>query len=479
MKRKMLLIASATALVAAALVVLGEKIGRNLSADMAQYNAADVAWVSISAGLVMLMTPALGFFYGGLVRQKNLVSTVVQCFTIFAVACVVWTLWGYTLAFAPSVGGGGIIGGLKYLFLRGVGLAPDTAYASTVPALSFYFFQMKFAAITPALIIGAIAERIRFRSVLVFIIVWATVVYAPVAHWVWGVGGWLRELGTLDFAGGIVVHLLAGVSALAAALVVGRRVASPDEPTGPSNVPFVILGAALLWFGWFGFNAGSALAMNGVAVNTLVVTNTAACFACVAWMLVDWVLVGKPTATGAAVGAICGLGAVTPASGYINIYSAMVIGLVAGVVCNFVMVLMKRGPLDDTLDVFACHGVGGFWGSLATGLFADKLMNPAGADGLFHGNPHQFLIQLVAVVTAAAWGFLMTIGVLKIIDRVMGLRVTAEEEAQGLDMTQHGEQAYAGLVWYVPSVITPREGDEPIRPEEVRYTYQRKGVGKR
>ncbi|HEY3396408.1 MAG TPA: ammonium transporter [Armatimonadota bacterium] len=442
-------------------------------------NPADIAWVSISAGLVMLMTPALGFFYGGLVRQKNLVSTVVQCFTIFAVACVVWTLWGYTLAFAPSAGGMGLIGGFKHLFLRGIGLAPDLAYTDKVPALSFYFFQMKFAAITPALIVGAIAERIRFRSVLVFIIVWATVVYAPVAHWVWGDGGWLRQLGTLDFAGGIVVHLLAGVSALAAALVVGRRRATgPEEATGPANVPFVILGAALLWFGWFGFNAGSALAMNGVAVNTLVTTNTAACFACVAWMLIDWYLVGKPTATGAAIGAVCGLGAITPASGYVNIYAAMVIGLVAGAVCNFVMVLMKRSRLDDTLDVFACHGVGGFWGSLATGLFAQKLMNPAGADGLFYGNPHQFLIQLFAVGVAAAWGFVMTIVVLKLIERVMGLRVTAEEEAQGLDVTQHGEQAYGGLVWYVPSVVSPRESDEPIRPQ-VRYTYQKKGPGGR
>jgi Amt family ammonium transporter len=276
------------------------------------------------------------------------------------------------------------------------------------------------------------------------------------------------------------VHLLAGVSALAAALVVGRRrVTSPDEPSGPANVPFVILGAALLWFGWFGFNAGSALAMNGIAVNALVTTNTAACFACVAWMLVDWYLIGKPTATGAAVGAICGLGAITPASGFVNIYAAMVIGLVAGVVCNFVMVLMKRGPLDDTLDVFACHGVGGCWGSLATGLFAEKVMNPAGNNGLFYGNPHQFLVQLVAVITAAAWGFLLTVGVLKIIDRVMGLRVTAEEEEQGLDMTQHGEQAYAGLVWYVPSVVPPKESEEPIRPQEVRYTYQRKGPGRR
>ena len=477
MKRKMLLIGSIIVSVCALLAWVGRHLGPAHSADVSALVPADVAWVSISAGLVMLMTPALGFFYGGLVRQKNLVSTVVQCFTIFAVACAVWTLWGYSLAFAPSHGG--FLGGLKYLLLRGVGLSPDPAYAKTIPALSFYFFQMKFAAITPALIIGAIAERIRFRSLLVFIVIWATVVYAPVAHWVWGDGGWLRRLVALDFAGGTVVHILAGVSALAAALVVGRRTVAPDEPEGPSNVPFVILGASLLWFGWFGFNAGSALAINGLAVNALVVTNLAAAFACLSWMAVDWYLNGKPTATGAAIGAVCGLVAITPASGYVDVYAALIIGLLAGVICNFFVVLMKRTSLDDTLDVFACHGIGGIWGALATGLFASSAVNAAGGNGLLYGNPKQLAIQALAVVAVAAWSFFLSVGLLKLIDRVVGLRVTAEEEALGLDVSQHGEQAYAGLVWYVPSVVEPRN-DDAIRPQEVRYTYEKKALaGKR
>jgi Amt family ammonium transporter len=476
MKRKMLLIGSVIVALSALLAWVGREIGAAGHQDVPGLNAADMAWVSIAAGLVMLMTPALGFFYGGLVRQKNLVSTVVQCFTIFAVACAVWTFWGYSLAFAPTHGG--IIGGLKHLMLNGVGIAPDPAYAKTIPALSVYFFQMKFAAITPALIIGAIAERIRFRSLLVFIVIWATVVYAPVAHWVWGEGGWLRNLGALDFAGGTVVHILAGVSALAAALVVGRRQKSTEEPEGPSNVPFVILGAALLWFGWFGFNAGSALAINGLAVNALVVTNLAAAFATISWMAVDWYLNGKPTATGAAIGAVCGLVAITPASGYVDAYAAIVIGLLAGVLCNFFVVLMKRTRLDDTLDVFACHGIGGIWGALATGLFAEKALNAAGANGLLYGNPRQFAVQVLAVVAVAAWSFVLSVGLLKVIDKVMGLRVSAEEEAQGLDVSQHGEQAYAGLVWYVPSVVQPHNGDA-IRPERVRYTFEKKQVAGR
>ncbi len=471
MKRKLYLLGSITLALSALLTWAGRQLTPADSPDLSGLVPADVAWVSLCAALVMLMTPALGFFYGGLVRQKNLVSTVVQCFTIFAVAGGVWTLWGYSLAFAP--GHGGIIGGLKYLLLQGVGLAPDPVYAATIPALSVYFFQMKFAAITPALIIGAIAERIRFRTLLVFIVVWATVVYAPVAHWVWGEGGWLRTLGALDFAGGTVVHILAGVSALAAALVVGRRTVSPEEPEGPSNVPFVILGAALLWFGWFGFNAGSALGINGLAVNALVVTNLAAAFATISWMAVDWYLKGKPTATGAAIGAVCGLVAITPASGYVDVYAAIVIGLLAGVICNFFVVLMHRTRLDDTLDVFACHGVGGVWGALATGLFASKAINPAGADGLLYGNPRLLALQALAVIAVAAWAFLLSVGLLKLLDRLMGLRVTPEEEAQGLDVSQHGEQAYAGLVWYVPSVVEPRNG-ETIRPERARYTYERK-----
>jgi ammonium transporter, Amt family len=440
MKVKMFSILAGMIVLTVILIQLSRSGAITTSGAVGELNGADTAWVSIAAALVMLMTPALGFFYGGLVRQKNVVSTIMQCVIIFAVSTGVWTLWGYSLAFAPSHGG--IIGGLKYAFLRGVGAAPDPAYAATIPAALFYFFQLKFAAITPALIIGAFAERIRFRSLLVFVVLWTTIVYAPAAHWVWGVGGWLRDLGALDFAGGTVVHVLAGVSALGSALVIGRR-NKLAHSARPSNVPFVILGAALLWFGWFGFNAGSALGINGVAVNAMVVTNIAAAFAGLSWMIVDWVLWGKPSATGAATGAVCGLVAITPAAGYVDSIAAIIIGLLAGMICSFAVVLMDRTKLDDTLDVFACHGVGGIFGALATGFFAQKLINSGGANGLFFGNPKQVLIQIAAVAATAIWGFVMSIVLLKIIDKVMGLRVTPEEEEMGLDLSQHGETAYS------------------------------------
>lgn len=439
MKQKML-IAAAVAVAVAGLFAILSVTGISLSpGNIEGLNAADMAWVSVAAGLVMLMTPALGFFYGGLVRQKNLVSTIVQCLIIFAVASAVWTLWGYSLAFAPSIGG--FVGNLRYTLLQGVGAAPDPDYADNIPALSFYFFQMKFAAITPALIIGAFAERIRFRSLLVFIIIWATVVYSPVAHWVWGVGGWLGGLGALDFAGGTVVHVLAGASALACALVIGRR-SGERRPHLPCNIPFVILGAALLWFGWFGFNAGSALGMNDIAVNALVTTNIAAAFATISWMALDWFLNGKPSATGAAIGAVCGLVAITPAAGFVDVNAAIAIGLLAGIICNFAIILLSRTSLDDTLDVFACHGVGGIWGALATGIFASTAVNSGGADGLLHGNPMQFVVQVVAVVVTALWAFVLSVVILKAVGAVMGLRVTPEEEEMGLDMAQHGEYAF-------------------------------------
>jgi len=440
MRTKMLIIWVLLVLVAALFGALSIFNVGVPAAPLEGLQPADVAWVSVAAGLVMLMTPALGFFYGGLVRQKNLVSTIVQCLIIFAVASAVWTLWGYSLAFAPSQGG--LVGGLKYALLRRVGAAPDKTYAPNLPALSFYFFQMKFAAITPALIIGAFAERVRFRSLVVFIVVWATLVYSPAAHWVWGEGGWLRKLGALDFAGGTVVHVLAGASALAAAFVIGRRTGA-DRPHLPCNVPFVVLGAALLWFGWFGFNAGSALSINGVAVNALVTTNIAAAFATLSWMAVDWYLNGKPSATGAAIGGVCGLVAITPAAGFVDVSAAIAIGIVAGMVCNFVVILLNRTALDDTLDVFACHGVGGMWGAIATGIFAQKAVNVAGNNGLLFGNPKQVAIQALAVVAVAVWAFLMSAVILKVIDWTMGLRVSAEEEEMGLDLSQHGEYAFA------------------------------------
>ena len=442
MKNKMVIMAVAVVAIAVILAWLSRwPIPSSEGAD-AMLNGADTAWVSIAAALVMLMTPALGFFYGGLVRQKNLVSTLVQCIVIFAVATGVWTLWGYSLAFAPTVGGLGLVGNLKYALLRGVGGKPDPLYAATIPALSFCFFQLKFAAITPALIIGAFAERVKFKSLLAFIVIWATIVYAPVAHWVWGVGGWLRQLGALDFAGGTVVHVLAGSSALASALVIGKRKINGEGDPRPCNVPYVILGAALLWFGWFGFNAGSALAINSLAVNALVTTNIAAAFATLSWMAVDWYIHGKPSASGAAIGAVCGLVAITPAAGFVDVSASMVIGLMAGLICNYVTIAMKRTSLDDTLDVFACHGVGGMFGAIATGIFCQKAINPAGADGLLYGNPKQVLIQLAAVAASAVWGFVMSVVVLKVVDAVMGLRVSPEDEELGLDVSLHGETAY-------------------------------------
>ena len=389
----------------------------------------------------MIMTPALGFFYGGLVRRKNLVSTISQCFAIFAVVSLVWALWGYSLALGPSVSG--VIGSFANVFLNNVGYAPNPGYSATIPALLYMAFQLKFAAITPALIIGAFAERIRFKSLMVFIVLWTTFIYAPIAHWNWAVGGMLRSFGVIDFAGGLVVHTASGVSAVAAALVLGRRTGvDAKHEVRPNNVPFVILGAAILWFGWFGFNAGSALAANALAVNALVVTNLAAAAAAVSWMFTDWIRKGKPSAIGLSVGAVAGLVAITPASGYVGPMPSIIIGLVAGVLCNYVGSWRARTTLDDSLDVFACHGAGGMWGTIATGLFASSLINPAGPNGLFYGNPAQLGIQAVAVVIVAVFAFVGSYVILKLINLVMPLRVSPQDEDAGLDLSQHGEEAY-------------------------------------
>ncbi len=368
------------------------------------YNPADVAWVLMSTALVMLMTPALAFFYGGLVRRKNLVSTLVQCIAIFAVVSLVWFFWGYSLVFAPSVGG--IIGNLSLLGLNGITInTVNSAYAAGIPEILFFAFQLKFAAITPALIIGACAERIRFKSLLIFVILWSTLIYSPIAHWLWNINGWLHVLGAWDFAGGIVVHVTAGLSALAAALIVGRRKGcvywkdqmkaldrkEPDSKAlgtefKPTNIPYVILGAGLLWFGWFGFNGGSALAADSIAISAVVATNLAAAAAAVSWMLLDWLIKGKPSAIGISVGAVCGMAAVTAAAGYINFTSAVIIGLAAGIISNLVANWRAgRSRIDDTLDVFACHGIGGIIGAVSVGLFAIAAVNPA-VRGLFDGN---------------------------------------------------------------------------------------------
>lgn len=417
-------------------------------------SAGDISWVLTATALVMLMTPALGFFYGGLVRRKNLVSTIVQCLVIFAVVSITWALWGYSLVFGPSVHG--VIGDLSLVGLFKVGIHDvDPAISSTIPTLLYFAFQLKFAAITPALIVGACAERIRFRSLLIFIVLWSTLIYAPIAHWVWNPNGWLHNLGAIDFAGGIVVHVSAGLSALAAALVVGRRkgcvywkdhmkaLDKKDSATEfkPTNIPFVILGAALLWFGWFGFNAGSALAANDVAVSALVTTNLAAAAAAISWMFADWVIKGKPSAIGLSVGAVVGLVAITPAAGYVNVTSAIIIGLAAGVISNLVANWRAgRSRVDDTLDVFACHGVGGLWGSIATGLFALSTIN--GASGLLFGNPHQLVSQLIAVAVVVPFAFFGSYVLLRIVNVFSPLRVSPEEEDSGLDLSQHGEEAY-------------------------------------
>ena len=399
-----------------------------------------IAWVIAATALVMIMTPGLGFFYGGLVRRKNLVSTIVQCMAIFAVVSLAWALWGYTMAFAPSVGHG-FIGNLQFFGLNNVGTAADVTYSSTIPALLFFAFQLKFAAITPALIIGAFAGRIRLKPLLIFILSWVTFIYFPIAHWVWGDGGWLHVMGVEDFAGGMVVHTSAGVSALAAALVIGRGIDFGKE-SRPNNVPYVILGTSILWFGWFGFNAGSALSANDVAVNALVTTNLAAAAAGISWMLLDWVWKGKPSAVGMCVGFVCGLAAVTPAAGFVSPAFSMVIGVAAGVGCNFVTRWRARTKLDDSLDVFACHGVGGMWGTVATGLFASSAINAAGQNGLVYGNPHFAVLQMFAVAVVATFAFVGTFIMLKVINYFSPLRAAPEEQKAGLDEVHFGEEAY-------------------------------------
>lgn len=401
----------------------------------------DIAWVLTATCLVMIMTPALGFFYGGLVRRKNLVSTIVQCLVIFALVSLVWALWGYSIAFAPSVNG--IVGDLSAAGLNNVGAAPNPKYSAQIPELLYFAFQLKFAAITPALIIGAFAERIRFKTLLLFIVLWATLIYAPIAHWVWGIGGWLKLLGVLDFAGGLVVHVSAGLSAVAAALVIGRRRGVRGSASvRPNNIPYVILGASVLWFGWFGFNGGSALAANEIAVSALVVTNLSAAASAISWMFVDMAKKGKASAVGISVGAVAGMVAITPASGYVGVVPAIIIGLVAGVVSNLVSNWRARTKLDDSLDVFACHGAGAIWGLLATGLFASAALNPSGANGAFYGNPLLLGIEAFAVAVVALFSFFGSYFLLKVINLITPIRVSAEEEEAGLDISQHGEIAY-------------------------------------
>jgi Amt family ammonium transporter len=407
---------------------------------MPEINTGDTAWVLVSAALVLLMTPGLALFYGGMVRKKNVVGTLMQSFIVIALIGVQWVLWGYSLAFGPDHGG--IIGGLDWLGLRGVGLAPNPAYAPTIPHQAFMVFQAMFAVITPALITGAFAERMKFKTFLVFILLWATLVYDPIACWVWNSGGWLRKLGALDFAGGAVVHISSGVSALAAAVVLGKRLGYGREPMEAHNISMSVLGAGLLWFGWFGFNAGSALSAGALATSAFVVTNTAGAMGALAWMFTAWAMTGKASLLGAATGAVVGLAAVTPAAGFVGPAGALAIGGVAGVLCYLAVRFRNGRNVDDSLDVWACHGIGGTWGILAAGIFAIAAINPAGADGLLAGNARQLAVQALAVAVVWVYAFIMTWVILKVLDRVMGARVSPVEELVGLDLSQHSEAGY-------------------------------------
>jgi Amt family ammonium transporter len=404
-------------------------------------DTGDTAWMLISTALVMLMTPGLAFFYGGLVRRKNMLSVLMQCLMILCLISLQWVLFGYSLSFGPDRGS--FIGSLDWSFLRHVGLEPNTDYAPTIPHQIFMMFQMMFAVITPALIIGAFAERMKFSALCVFMLLWATLVYNPVAHWVWGVGGFIRNWGALDFAGGTVVHINAGMTALAAALVLGRRQGYPNGMSPPHNLPFAVLGASLLWFGWFGFNAGSALGAGALACSAFTVTHIAAAAAGVSWAMLDWFKHKKPTTLGLITGMVAGLVSITPASGYVTPMGAIWIGIGAGVIPWFAVTYFKNLlGYDDSLDAFGVHGVGGMWGAIATGIFATKSVNPAGNDGLLYGNPMLLWIQIKAVIVTVVFSFVAGIVLLKIVDAVMKLRVGEHEERVGLDLTQHREAAY-------------------------------------
>ncbi len=435
-------------------------------------DTGNTAWVLAAAALVLFMTPGLGFFYGGFTRSKNVLATIMQSFIVVGLVGIQWVVIGYSLAFGPSQGG--IIGDLSFFGLKDVGAAPSDVYATTVPHEAFMIFQAMFAIITPALITGAFAERAKFSTFLVFMLAWSFLVYDPVAHWIFG-PGWLgtidpEGINALDFAGGAAIHVNAGAAALAAALLFGQRKGYGKEPMEPHNVTYIVLGAAILWFGWFGFNAGSAGAASAQAANAFVVTNTAAAAAALSWMFASWALGGKPSVIGAAAGAVAGLVAITPASGFVQPMEAIVIGGVAGVLCYLAVRLRARTSVDDSLDVVGVHGVGGTWGALATGLFAASAVG--GFDGLTHGEPSQLLDQLAAVAVVWVYSFTVTAVILKVLDVVMGLRVSEEEEELGLDVTQHGERGYVFdeasavpvLQYQAPAPPPPAPGPLP-RPE--------------
>lgn len=408
-------------------------------------NTGDTAWILVCAALVFIMTPGVAFFYGGMARRKNILSILTQCFAIICLVSLQWVLFGYSLSFGPDTGYG-IIGNLEWAGLRGVGQEPSSTYAGTVPHLAFMIFQAMFAIITPALMVGAFAERVKFSALVLFTLLWSTFVYDPIAHWVWGAGGWLGGIGALDFAGGIVVHVSSGVSALLLAILIGKRVGYAKQAFAPHNLPITFLGGALLWIGWFGFNAGSALEAGGLAANAFVTTNTAAAAAGMAWAFMEWKMDGAPTVLGIVSGVVAGLVAITPACGFVSALSAIPIGLIAGIACYFAVARLK--PLlgyDDSLDVFGVHGIGGIWGTLATGLFAATAINPAGADGLLLGNVQLFLVQIFYMIVCIAYALIVTGILYKVVDLLVGMRVDKQSELIGLDLTQHNESAYTIL----------------------------------
>ncbi len=427
------------------MVLMGvSKLALAADAVVPVINTGDTAWVLMSAALVLLMTPGLAFFYGGLVRKKNMLSVLMQCFMLMCIITLQWVIFGYSLSFGPDIKG--LIGSLSWAGLHGVGIEPFVDYSATVPHQAFMIYQAMFAIITPGLILGAFAERMKFSAFVVFSLLWATFVYDPVCHWVWGVGGFLRNSGALDFAGGTVVHINAGVAALVCALVLGKRKGYPSHMSPPHNLPFAVLGAGILWFGWFGFNGGSALGANGLATSALVVTHVAAAAAGLTWSLLEWKISKKPTMLGMITGAVAGLVAITPAAGFVGPMDAIWIGVGVSVICYFFVAVVKtKFGYDDSLDAFGVHGVGGIWGALATGLWATKAVNPAGNNGLFYGNPGLFLVQLKAVVVTIIYSFIVSFVLLKIVEAVIGLRVSEDEERIGLDLTQHRESGYTIL----------------------------------
>jgi Amt family ammonium transporter len=404
-------------------------------------NSGDTAWILASSALVLLMTPGLAFFYGGLVRSKNANATIMHSFMSIGLVGAVWVLWGYSLAFGPDIGGMGFIGDLSWFGLAGVSATEPGPYSDKIPHQAYMIFQAMFAIITPALITGAFAERMKFSAYVIFIVLWVTIVYAPVAHWVWSGNGWLGlgGLGALDFAGGTVVHINSGVAALAAALIVGRRIGFGEQPMSPHNVPMVVLGAGLLWFGWFGFNAGSALAADGLATNAFVVTNTAAAAGVLGWVTISWIFGNKPSVIGAASGAVAGLVAITPAAGFVGAMPAIIIGAGAGVICYSAIELLLRLKVDDALAVFGVHGMGGTWGALATGIFVGIGFGALG-EGITRGE--QILSQIIGIGVSWGWSFVVTAIILLVIKFTIGLRVDEQDEEAGLDLSQHGEGAY-------------------------------------